>query len=395
MNHFSPPLDDLTGLSGDPAAERGLAGSSGLTIVKRSWNELDCPDRIAAWDALAQWASEPNPFYESWFLLPSLRAFDPRGEVILLTLETGGQLAGILPLRRETSYYGYPLPHWRSWVHPNCFCGMPLVARGMEHAFWREALAWCDQHAGTALFLHLAQLPASGPVATALRDVLTGQQRAGATVHSEERALLHSPLGAEEYLEQSLSTKKRKELRRQRRRLEDEGALAVERSGDADNIVDWTRDFLKLESKGWKGAAGSALASSEPTERLFAEALEGAAHRGRLERLTLRLDGEPIAMLASFVAAPGAFSFKTAFDENFSRFSPGVLLQIENLAFLGRKDVHWVDSCAAEDHPMIDHIWRERKRIVRHSIALGGAPRRAIFRLIARGETGSWRRSLT
>jgi hypothetical protein len=92
-------------------------------------------------------------------------------------------------------------------------------------------------------------------------------------------------------------------------------------------------------------------------------------------------------MLASFLTPPGAFSFKTAFDERFARFSPGVLLQRENLAVLDRADVLWSDSCAAADHPMIDHIWRERRSIGRLSIGIGGPARQAVFRRLLRRET--------
>ncbi|MBK8375584.1 MAG: hypothetical protein IPL18_12200 [Sphingomonadales bacterium] len=54
---------------------------------------------------------------------------------------------------------------------------------------------------------------------------------------------------------------------------------------------------------------------------------------------------------------PGSFSFKTAFDEDHARFSPGVLLQIENLKLLEKAGLDWCDSCAAQDHPMIDSLW--------------------------------------
>ena len=77
-------------------------------------------------------------------------------------------------------------------------------------------------------------------------------------------------------------------------------------------------------------------------------------------------------MLANFLTAPGAFSYKTAFDEDYARFSPGVLLQRENLALLERDGIDWVDSCAAQDHPMIDHFWRERRVIQRRSIGIAG-----------------------
>lgn len=360
-----------------------------IAIEARDWRELDTSAEIARWDALAQWASEPNPFHESWYLLPALRAFDPNGEVTMLCLESGGQLAGLLPVRRAARYYGNPVPHLTNWLHGNAFVGAPLVAQGFERAFWRELFAWCDAKPGRALFLHLAQLPLEGPLHDALTQVLAEQDRQGSTVLREERALLRSDLAPEAYLEESLSGKKRKELRRQHRRLAEEGELTVERTDGRDGLAVWTDEFLALEEAGWKGEQGSALACDPYTALLFRSALEGAAERGRLERLAIRLDCRPLAMLATFLAPPGAFSFKTAFDERFARFSPGVLLQRENLELLTHPDIEWTDSCAAMDHPMIDHFWRERRIVARHNIAIGGKARRLLFRALAARETGS------
>ena len=95
--------------------------------------------------------------------------------------------------------------------------------------------------------------------------------------------------------------------------------------------------------------------------------------------LRLTLDAKPIAMLVNFITPPGAFAFKIAFDENCARFSPGVLIKIENLKMLDREDVDWTDSCAVEDHPMINSLWAERREIVRVTVPLAGARRKALF----------------
>jgi hypothetical protein len=55
------------------------------------------------------------------------------------------------------------------------------------------------------------------------------------------------------------------------------------------------------------------------------------------------------------------------------------LLQIHNLALLERDGIEWCDSCAAQDHPMIDSIWSGRRAIGRYSIAIGGPLRRSAF----------------
>lgn len=363
--------------------DRTATASAGELLV-RAWPECTDP---AGWDALATCAAELNPFYERWCLGPALAAFDPDGEVLLAEYTVGGKTMGIAPLARPRRYDRYPLPHLANWLHANSFLGVPLVAAGHEHGFWRALLGWADDHAQIALFLHLHAMPHSGPLHAALRDVCTSLGRTAAVVHRYDRALLQSDLAPEAYFEASMSAKKRKELRRQFNRLADEGAVAFERQDDAAGLDAWTEEFLTLERAGWKGEEGSALACEPAKARFFTEVIAGAAAADKLERLTIRLDGRPIAMLANFIAAPGAFSFKTAYDERLARFSPGVLLQRENLALLARPDIAWTDSCAAPDHPMIERIWREKRTIVRVSMAIGGKARRAFASTLFAAET--------
>ena len=357
-----------------------------MAIRAAAWSKMDAPEARLAWDALAARASEPNPFHESWYLLATLRAFDPHGTVRLLRFEADGKLAGLLPLHMPARYYRWPIPHLAGWVHANCFLGTPLVARGLERAFWRALLDWADRHAARGLFLHLAQMPLTGPVYEALQAVLHEQRRLAALVHREDRAMLASDLSPEVYFAASLSGKKRKELRRQYARLTELGEVNFVRACDDIGLARWIEEFLALEHSGWKGSNGSAIASHQSTARMFKEALFGAAAQGRLERLTLTLDDQPIAMLANFITPPGAFSYKTAFDERYARYSPGVLVQRENLALLSAAGIDWCDSCAAADHPMIDHIWRERRPIGRLSIAIGGGLRRTLFTRLLRAE---------
>jgi CelD/BcsL family acetyltransferase involved in cellulose biosynthesis len=347
--------------------------------------ELAAPATRAAWERLAARAAEPNPFFEPWYLLPGLRQWGADVQVAAWFHE--GRLSGIMPLARPSRYYGHRVPHVAGWLHANAFCGVPLVAAGLEDAFWHAMLTYLDRHSGRALFLHLPQLPADGPVHAALERVLAARARRHYIAASEARAMLAGETSAAAYCEAAMSAKKRKELRRQQSRLAEEGALAFERLEGDKGLSEWTAEFLALEAAGWKGEAGSALASAPDTLALFTAALAGAATAGRLERLALRLDGRAIAMLANFITVPGAYSYKTAYDEAYARFSPGMLLQLENLALLERPEVQWADSCAAEGHPMIERLWRGQRRMVSINIAIGGPLRRAAFRLLMAYET--------
>jgi hypothetical protein len=270
-------------------------------------------------------------------------------------------------------------------VHHNCFLGTPLVRKGFETMFWDHLLGALDDGDWPG-FLHINGMTIGGPLDQALRALCGDQKRRCDLVHSEARAFLQSDLGSDDYFSATVRGKKRKELRRQAKRLDELGDVTFAHHSDDKNLDPWIDEFLQLESQGWKGLGGSSLDSSGQTRGFFREALLGAARAGQLERHDIRLEGTPLAMLVNFHSGRGSFSFKTAFDEAFSRFSPGVLLQLENLKILENPAIDWMDSCASQDHPMIDSLWSGRRHVGRFSIELKGVSRRAIFHGLRLGE---------
>ncbi|MDY7098754.1 MAG: GNAT family N-acetyltransferase [Pseudomonadota bacterium] len=363
------------------------AGETAIGVRILSADELNSPAFLRQWEALARQAGDPNPFYEHWFLLPSLQGFDPDGRVQIIAHFQANQLTGLMPLSRSNNYYGYPLPHFSNWFHDNIFCAVPLIAVGHEEAFWRDLLTLLDATAGTSLFFHARLLPEDSLAAAALKAVTREHKRQSVLVERKSRALLASDLSPDAYLDSALSKKHRKELNRHRRRLGEAGVLEFEKHVDAQDIGGWINDYLALEASGWKGEIGSAIADQPALREFFVEAIRGAASAGRLERLALTLNKRRIAMLATFHCPPAAYSFKTAFDEDLAKHSPGMLLQLENLTTLDNEDIMWTDSCAAPGHPMIERLWQERRALVSRNIALGGRLRRAIARPLLNHES--------
>ncbi|MFM9936718.1 MAG: cellulose biosynthesis protein CelD, partial [Novosphingobium sp.] len=192
-------------------------GTGGFAVVP--WRDMAGASARAAWDALAGRLSTPNPFFESWYLLPGLSRFDPAGRVRIGTLSGPDGLEALVPLQRARRYGRHLLPHLAVWLHANAFLAAPLVAAGSEEVFWEALFDWADRHAGAALFLHTAALPLGTPLADALLAVGARQGRRVALVHREERAMLASALSPAAYLEQAVPGKKRKEFRRQHARL--------------------------------------------------------------------------------------------------------------------------------------------------------------------------------
>ncbi|MGA9582670.1 MAG: GNAT family N-acetyltransferase [Allosphingosinicella sp.] len=346
-------------------------------VAERFASDID-PAFLAEWQRLAGNASEPNSFQEPWFVAAGLDHLTEDRDIRLVEVRDGG-LIGVMPLCMRNDYGRLPAAHVRNWRHHNDFLGTPLVRRGRESDFWRTLLGHLDNAGWAPGFLHVNGLLERGPVHSGLVEAASALGRPAPIVQSRTRAALASSLSPEQYLETNVRKKKRKELKRLANRLAELGSLESRTWAPEHDLAAWCDDFLALERGGWKGRAGSALASRPATEAFFRQALSGAADAGRLQIRRLDLDGKPIAMLVNFLAPPGSFSFKIAYDEDYSRFSPGVLLELDNLDLLARGDIDWMDSCAAENHSMIDSLWGERRTIVRISLPLAGTRRRLSF----------------
>ncbi|HEX4737438.1 MAG TPA: GNAT family N-acetyltransferase [Allosphingosinicella sp.] len=376
-------------LTAEPPREAETAAPAPLSV--QILDARDIPrDWQRAWDRLAPEASEPNVFAERWFVGAGIRHLLPDGPAWMIGVWRGGSdLVGLLPVRIERRYGRTPVAHVQNWMHHQSFLGTPLIRAGKEAAFWAEVLEALDAAPWARGFFHMTELVEDGPVHRGLVEAAAALGRPCPVVHRSRRAFLQSGLPPKAYYEQAVRKKKRKELRRLSARLRELGTVAASRPASAEEAARCCDEFLALEAAGWKGRAGSALASDPAKEAFFRDVIAGAQAAGRLEFLRFALDDRPIAILVNFFAPPGGFTFKIAFDEEFARFSPGVLIQIENLRVLERPDVAWMDSCAVENHPMIDSLWTERRSIVRVTLPLAGRRRSALFAVARALETGS------
>ena len=324
--------------------------------VITDWSRLEALGE--EWQDLASAAAEPNPFYEPWMLLPALRAYGPgaRLEVLVAsTLHRGRRLlCGLFPI-------AYRRGRAELWKHRSCSLSTPLLRAGFAQASMRCFLDHLEQRAG---LVRLEDVPGEGPFHLHLVDELNRRCWPSLVSSWYTRALFRPAASSEEFLERALNGKRRKELRRQRARLAELGRLELSELRPDEDPAHWIREFLALEAAGWKGTRGVA-AAQHPGERAYVEEMAARAHaRGRLMMMALRLDGRPIALKYNLLAGDGSFAFKITFDESYSRYSPGVLLELENVHRLHQmRSVRWMDSCAAPNRFMINHLWPDRREM--------------------------------
>jgi len=332
---------------GQVRAARAAGAFSARAIA--DWSLLE--QLHVAWQELARVAAEPNPFYEPWMLLPALRSFAPASRIEVIAVYRGELLCGLFPTEYRRGRAGL-------WRHPYCYLTAPLLRRGFE----REAIrCWLDALASRARVVRLEDVPGDGRVRIHLLDELNERGWPALISQAYTRAVLQRAPTAEDFLSRALAGKRRKELRRQRARLSELGRLTTEELPEGADPRPWVAELLDLEARGWKGREGV----DSLRDRAFMEEMaSGAARAGKLQMLALRLDGQPVALKMNLFGGEGGFAFKITFDESFGRFSPGVLLELDNVERAHQLPaLRWMDSCAAPNRFMINHLWPDRREM--------------------------------
>jgi len=368
----APPLPDVSRPSAGDVTDRG-AGM--LVVVIDDFTALE--KYVPAWEDLAANAIEPNAFYEPWMLMSAMRSFGAGRRLqfaLVLDNESARHdgaplLCGFFPLEQQNHYQGLsrklPFKTLRLWKHKYCYLCTPLVREGYGQQVIAAFFDWLDAGSHDCSLMEFRFIAGDGLFNGLLMEYFERHIKLHYISMYFLRAMFRPTIDADTYLCAALSAKHRKMIRRQERQLSEIGRLEYDALTPDDDVEVWIEEFLRLEASGWKGRENSAIASDESDQSYFRSIAKEAFRQGRLSMLALRLDGRPIAFKCDFHAGRGLFTFRIAFDENYARNSPGMLLEIENVRRLhARSQIDWVDSCNDSFNFMFNRLWLERRTIL-------------------------------
>jgi CelD/BcsL family acetyltransferase involved in cellulose biosynthesis len=314
------------------------------------------------WRALSMRAAEPNGYYlPEWELAVNASA---RGRVdtdALGAWRDASTLIGLVPVISMWRAYRIPLPALVSADPYGTLC-TPLLDRDMAEEAVTGILQQARRAGAHALIFRATSL--DGAAMKAFADVLGRDGMAPLVLQSHVRACLEATCDADEMLRDALGAKKLKELRRQRNRLGEHGAVHFGVARTPADVAAAIETFLTLEASGWKGQRGTALSQDAGDATFIRRATSALAGTGQCEIVTLQAGETPVAAAIVLRHQDRAFYFKLGVDERFAKFSPGVQLTLELTRYLcADPAIRLVDSTAAPDHPMINPIWRGRLAI--------------------------------
>ncbi|NNE24620.1 MAG: GNAT family N-acetyltransferase [Rhizobiales bacterium] len=341
------------------------------------------------WNRLAGDSIEPSVMAAPEWLLALYehkRKSARDGDVLLVKDTAGtGKLTGVVPFVQCPCRWGVPLPVIDSWLNDLFFFGVPLIGKSSPEATLDAVLRGAKDLLGAKAAM-FRLVPRSGAFVQALRALAHENGLGIAEFEPIERAGLTCGTEYDAWFNDSFSRKRRKEFRRLRSRLGEQGRLESAARQAAEPLDVWINDFKQLEEAGWKGGNGTAVACLDDIACFLDQALSGFDACGRLLFWKLSLDGKTIATLFAVICGRKAWLIKIAYDEGYSRYSPGVLLMLDvTRDLLERGDIDEVDSSAVPDHPMINHLWRDRLAMTDIMVATPGTPA-VVFRLMVKAE---------
>jgi CelD/BcsL family acetyltransferase involved in cellulose biosynthesis len=278
-------------------------------------------DRIAEqWRELCAEGPSNEPFYRPEWIGAYIRAFAPDDKLLLITAGMNGRLKGLLPLlENRVLSYGVPLKKFRGAANVHS-CRFDLI-RGAGRDGDAAVMAIWDflKNLSDWDLVELPDVPQGGSA----EQLLWAAQKDGFPTGQWES--MRSPyivLAGRDPRERD--ARFRQNLRRRSRKATADRSMCLHRLDRADpNIL---QRFYDLESGGWKGKKGTAIASSEETRKFYSEIARAAEHFGYLSLYFLEFNNSTAAGHFGLTYGSRYYSVKVAYDETYKEYGPGHLL---------------------------------------------------------------------
>ena len=365
---FVPPPPDPQGAqrSGPIRLKGEVLGRDALLLLRPAWQHL------------SERSAEDNVYYSPRYAEALLGSIEKNIKLNVAVVWSGAQLVAMLPFTVQDLRVPLLQPIGQAWCTKYTFSCTPLLDRShtTEAA---EGLVDVLSTIRAGQWL-LPTLNAQGEACRAIIAALQRRRVPWLLLNRFQRATLEANGTCGKDWENQLSSKRRRDLARNRRRLKTLGKVKheVHCSGEALDVA--VKAFLKIEAGGWKGKRGTALACDPDTRRFAIAAFTGDKKHSICRADVLTLDGQPIAVSLMTFANGTGFTVKSSYDEAFRSYGAGLLLEVEVIrSFLSGRWAHRLDAATAGTH-VIDDLWPGRIEVA--DLVFSLAPRGAEARLL-------------
>jgi hypothetical protein len=319
----------------------------------------------AAWADLTKRAS-PNVFVNPAALTAASEIEFAQVYVLLAWQESEAprKLVGVWALQKRKI-----APFWPALLealpYNYAFLSSPVIDPAFIDDVIPAFLAAIEKNPALPNVLNLQSFNAESPDHDAIMKALAA--RGGEQLRLSENA---RPFVTREFgVKRSGST--RKKLRQDWNRLSALGMVDIVNERTPDAVREAFEVFLALEADSWKGAQGTALLCDEKDAGFVRRLVSSLAGQGDASVALLRVDGVAIAAQVLMYCGTMAYTWKTAFNSHYAKYSPGALLidKVTEEVF-ATPGIDAIDSCSPEGSFMAQ-LWTGRRNMVDLLIDVG------------------------
>ncbi len=315
------------------------------------------------WEYLAAQCLESNIFYTPSFLMALRHHILPNANITILASwrkaeRTAPELIGLFPFLQQKVLWGRPVNLLQSLIHPYITATTPLIHK--DHA-QQAIICFLDRLEENQNYnaINMTSLPTDGAFFKVLQTELAFRDRPITTLGQYHRAALSSDLSGNSYLSRA-SKSRRRDIRKRTQQLASLGEIGHLCLSKAEELDQALTLFLDLEASGWKGKKRTALKSSPKSQAFAHYALKPTQNNTSCRYDFLTLDGQVIAGTLTLIHGDRAWTYKSAYNEDYARYAPSILAYAAlTKKLLAQENIVLVDSASFPGN-VIESLWQER-----------------------------------
>ena len=308
----------------------------GVEVIEKIFDE---------WTELCEEGACNEPFFRPEWFVAFVENFEK--EILLLTVRSGGKLRAVLPLvKRKANLHGVPVRSLEAVYNLNTQ-RFDLI-HGADESERKEIVkaVWKEMKRQPKWQILEMRLVKNDSWLNDLLAVAESENYRTGIWQMDSAPFVALPQGEnkEKLINEYFSGLKkhfRQELKRRLNRLKEQGTVefVVTRSYQSELM----QKYFELEARSWKGRGGTAVACDPRVVKLHDDFARAIGAQNALSIYELKLDDKTIAMSLNILFNRKTIFWKTSFDEEYKRFSPGNLLIKEFLADAIRNDSSELD----------------------------------------------------
>ena len=285
---------------------------------------------LLKWRELESNSLSPNLYLSPDFIIPSLLNLSPNINFIIIgiyDLSTGNTLIGLSVFEIVKPSIKYPFTYLTTYQSCHSFLGGVLLHK----IYYEEYITTLFSYIHTETKYNVVEFRdfyLDEKYLNIINEAINTFSFNWHECYQVERLILYPEKCTSDYIDNTINKKLYKNLKRKQRSLKKIGNLEFRTVASCDIDKVNIENFLCLESSGWKGVNKTALNSSHESRLFFYHLIEGFRDNNSVFFTEMYLDDKCIATTCNFSIHNVGFAFKSAYDEEFKKYSPGMLNEV-------------------------------------------------------------------